>query len=103
LLKLVLPDEILLLFQGNVSLSIAALMLLAMLVSVCSEADAFVAAGFAIFPAAAQLSFVSIGPMVDIKLVFMYLAVFNKRVVIALILGPILLVFIFSNLIGILI
>ena len=100
LLRLLLPEDILLLFQGSTALSVGALMVLAILVSVCSEADAFLAAGFATFPAVARLSFVSIGPMVDMKLVFMYSAVFKARVTAALLVGPIILVYVLSNLLG---
>ena len=71
-------------------------MLLAILLSVCSEADAFVAASFLNFPAGAQLAFVSIGPMVDLKLIGMYAATFRRKIVLALILGPTLIIFILS-------
>jgi len=99
-LKIALPQDVLLLFQENVFLSVGALMLLAILVSVCSEADAFVAAAFSTFPAAARLSFVAIGPMVDLKLVFMYAAVFKKRVVLALVLVPSAVVYLLSISLG---
>lgn len=98
--KIVLPEEILLVFQENTFLAVGAMMLLAMLLSVCSEADAFVAAAFSTFPAVARLSFVSIGPMVDIKLVFMYASVFKTRIVIALIVVPTILVYFLSILLG---
>ena len=99
-LKISLSQDVLLLFQENVFLSVGALMLLAILVSVCSEADAFVAAAFSTFPAAARLSFVAIGPMVDLKLIFMYAAVFKKRVVLALVLVPSAVVYVLSILLG---
>lgn len=100
LLRILLPADLLLLFQGSTALSVGALMVLAILVSVCSEADAFLAAGFATFPAVARLSFVSIGPMVDMKLIFMYGAVFRTRVAVALVVGPVILVYALSNLLG---
>jgi uncharacterized membrane protein YraQ (UPF0718 family) len=99
-LKISLSQDVLLLVQENVFLSVGALMLFAILVSVCSEADAFVAAAFSTFPAAARLSFVAIGPMVDLKLVFMYAAVFKKRVVLALVLVPSTVVYLLSILLG---
>ena len=102
-LKISLSQDVLLLFQENVFLSVGALMLLAVLVSVCSEADAFVAAAFSTFPAAARLSFVAIGPMVDLKLVFMYAAVFKKRVVLALVLVPSTVVYLLSIILGMMI
>lgn len=43
-------------------------MALAIVMSVCSEADAFIAAAFP-FPPAAQLAFMVVGPLVDVKLI----------------------------------
>jgi uncharacterized protein len=101
LTKVFLPQEILLLFQNNIFLSVGAMMLLAVLVSVCSEADAFVAASFLTFPAAAKLSFLAIGPMVDLKLIVMYSAVFRKWIALALIFLPTVLVYLFSIILGV--
>lgn len=101
LLKGFLPQEALLLFQDNTLLAVGAMMLLAILLSVCSEADAFVAAAFSTFPAVARLAFVAIGPMVDIKLVFMYGSVFKLPVVLAFIIVPTVLVYSLSVLLGI--
>jgi uncharacterized membrane protein YraQ (UPF0718 family) len=102
-LKISLSQDVLLLFQDNLFLSVGALMLLAVLVSVCSEADAFVASGFSTFPAVARLSFVAIGPIVDLKLVFMYASVFRKRVVLALVLVPSIIVYLLSIILGMII
>jgi len=102
-LRISLPQELLLVFRENVFLSVGAMMLLAILVSVCSEADAFVAAAFSTFPAVARLSFVAIGPMVDLKLAFMYGAFFRKRIVLALVAVPIAIVYFSSILLGMLI
>jgi len=99
--KVFLPQEVLLLFQNNILLSVGAMMLLAVLVSVCSEADAFVAASFLTFPAAAKLSFLAIGPMVDLKLIVMYSAVFRKRIALALIFLPTFLVYLLSIMLGV--
>jgi hypothetical protein len=99
-LKISLPQELLFVFRDNIFLSVGAMMLLAILVSVCSEADAFVAAAFSTFPAVARLSFVAIGPMVDLKLVFMYGSVFKKRVVLALVVVPTTIVYLLSILLG---
>jgi uncharacterized membrane protein YraQ (UPF0718 family) len=103
LFKIFLPEGILLVFQKNMLGAVGAMMLFAMLLSVCSEADAFVAAAFSTFPAVARLSFVSIGPMVDIKLAFMYASVFKRKVVIALLIVPTILVYFLSVLFGVLI
>lgn len=87
------PTSMLQMFSENALLAVVGLMLLAVLLSVCSEADAFVAASFASFPNAAQIAFMAIGPMVDLKLIPMFYAVFNKRIAMALIVVPTISVF----------
>ena len=94
--KTLLPENIMSLFTGNLVLSIMGMMILAILLSICSEADAFVAASFQAFPAGAQLAFVAIGPMVDLKLIGMYAVTFHHRMVLALVLGPSVLIFVLS-------
>ena len=94
--KTLLPENIMSLFTGNLVLSILGMMILAMLLSICSEADAFVAASFQTFPVGAQLAFVSIGPMVDLKLIGMYAVTFHRKLVMALVFGPSLLIFTLS-------
>lgn len=59
-------------------LSVLALGLLAVLLAVCSEADAFVAAGLAQFSPTARLVFMTVGPMVDVKLVAMQAGAFGR-------------------------
>ena len=93
LFKSVVPGRILSAFTGEVLVSVGIMMLLAILLSVCSEADAFVAASFGAFPPIAQLAFVSVGPMVDIKLISMYASVFRRPVAIRLIHFPIVLIY----------
>ena len=94
--KTLLPENIMSLFTGNLMLSIMGMMILAILLSICSEADAFVAASFQIFPAGAKLAFVAIGPMVDLKLIGMYAVTFHHRMVLALVVGPSVLIFVLS-------
>jgi uncharacterized membrane protein YraQ (UPF0718 family) len=60
------------------SLAILFMMTLAFLITICSEADAFVAAGLTVRPAA-RLAFLVFGPMLDLKLFFMYTRVFRPR------------------------
>jgi uncharacterized membrane protein YraQ (UPF0718 family) len=94
--KTLLPENIMSLFTGNLVLSIVGMMILAILLSICSEADAFVAASFQTFPAGAQLAFVAIGPMVDLKLIGMYAVTFHRKMVLALVFGPSVLIFVLS-------
>jgi len=67
-------------------LSILIMMGLAIALNLCSEADAFVAASFRFTPVplSAQLAFMVLGPMLDIKLLIMYLSVFRKRTILVL-------------------
>ncbi|HRU05107.1 MAG TPA: permease [Candidatus Brocadiia bacterium] len=56
------------------------MMALAVMLNVCSEADAFIAASFrGLAPFPAQLAFMVVGPMFDLKLLLMYSTLFRKR------------------------
>jgi uncharacterized membrane protein YraQ (UPF0718 family) len=68
-------------------LAIPAMMTLAGILSLCSSSDAFIAATFVAFPAVAKLAFLVFGPMMDLKLAFIYSAVFTRRFVAALAVG----------------
>lgn len=61
-----------------------ALMAIAFLSSLCSEADAFVAVSFTQFPLGSQLAFLVFGPVLDFKLMFLYGATFRKSFVASL-------------------
>jgi uncharacterized membrane protein YraQ (UPF0718 family) len=100
LMKTSLSDGTLSIFANNVFLAVGAMMFLAVILSVCSEADAFVAASFWSFPKVAQLSFIAIGPMVDLKLVLMYSAVFRKRDVLALTVVPTVIIYVATVALG---
>jgi hypothetical protein len=91
--KAFLPPEILAAFGGSSWLSVAGLMLLAILLSICSEADAFVAASFGSFPTMAKVAFMAVGPMVDLKLIPLFFAVFHRRLAVALVAVPIVVVY----------
>jgi uncharacterized membrane protein YraQ (UPF0718 family) len=70
------------------------LMGLAFILSLCSEADAFVAVSFIQFPLGPQLAFLVFGPILDIKLALLYGAAFGKSFALklALIAAPLVLV-----------
>jgi uncharacterized protein len=59
--------------------SVLVLALLAVLLSVCSEADAFVASSLTPFSATAKLAFMVVGPIVDLKLIALQSATFGPR------------------------
>lgn len=58
---------------------VAALAVLAVVFAVCSEADAFVASSLTRFSLTAQLTFMVVGPAVDLKLVAMHVGAFGRR------------------------
>jgi uncharacterized membrane protein YraQ (UPF0718 family) len=60
-------------------LAVAAMAMFAVVVAVCSEADAFVAASFIRFSSTAQLAFMVVGPVVDLKLIAMQIGTFGAR------------------------
>src|SRR5262249_24078111 len=67
-LQTVVPRSVVDAFTGG-PLAIVALGVLAVLLALCSEADAFVAAGLKQFSLTARLAFLVVGPMVDVKLI----------------------------------
>ena len=73
------PASFLQALADNPVLSVLALALLAVLLSICSEADAFVAASLSQFSLTARLAFLVVGPMVDLKLISMQTGVFGRR------------------------
>ena len=75
------------------TLSVLALVALAVVLSVCSTVDAFVALAFArTFTTGSLLAFLAFGPMVDIKNTLMFLTVFRRRTVVYLVLLPLLMI-----------
>ncbi len=71
----------------NRGVAVGGMMGLAALLSLCSTSDAFVAATFTPFPAAGKVAFMVFGPMVDLKLVFIYGLVFRKRFIVLMVTG----------------
>jgi uncharacterized membrane protein YraQ (UPF0718 family) len=83
--------------QQTPAVSILIMMGLAILLCICSEADAFVAASFRnLTPAAAKIGFLVLGPMLDFKLYMMYTSVFRTRLIWTIILTVLVQVFVFS-------
>ncbi len=64
---------------GKGALSILVMALLAVVLSICSEADAFVAASLLQFSLTAKLVFLTVGPMIDLKLFAMQVGAFGRR------------------------
>ncbi|MFF9768547.1 permease [Streptomyces sp. NPDC014636] len=72
------PDTVLGTFSGRPWLSVLFLAALAVLLAVCSEADAFVAASLTGFSPTARLAFLVVGPMVDLKLIALQAGTFGR-------------------------
>ena len=82
LVQTLVPRAWLLAVGGAPTLSILSLMLLALVVSVCSSVDAFLALGFAaqVTPGA-LLAFLLLGPVIDFKLVGLFGVLFKPRAI----------------------
>lgn len=78
-LDAIVPGSLMDAIAGNPLLAILAMALLAVILCVCSEADAFIAASFTQFSPTAMLAFMVVGPMVDLKLVGMQAGIFGRR------------------------
>ncbi|MER7477752.1 permease [Streptomyces sp. NPDC126510] len=74
----VVPRSLLEVFTGSAWLSVLLLALLAVVLCVCSEADAFVAASLSGFSPTARLAFMVVGPMVDLKLIALQTGTFGR-------------------------
>ena len=62
----------------NPIIGVLTLAVMAVLLSICSEADAFVAASLTQFSLTARLAFMVVGPMIDLKLFAMQAGVFGR-------------------------
>lgn len=77
-LNVVVPPAWLSAVADQPVLSILAMALLAVALSICSEADAFVAASLTEFSLTARLTFLVVGPMVDLKLISLQAGTFGR-------------------------
>ncbi len=75
------PSEVFLFFKEKGWLGVLLFSGLAVILSLCSEADAFISSALnGVFDISSQLAFLTIGPILDIKLIMIYKSVFTKRV-----------------------
>lgn len=72
------PRSVLDTFSGSPWLSVLFLAALAIILAVCSEADAFVASSLTGFSPTARLAFMVVGPMVDLKLIALQTGTFGR-------------------------
>jgi uncharacterized membrane protein YraQ (UPF0718 family) len=78
-LQTVVPRGVLDAVAGAGPLALLAMGGLAVVMAICSEADAFVAASLTQFSLSARLAFMVVGPMVDVKLVALQAGTFGRR------------------------
>lgn len=100
LLQTFVPQDNLLALGAGPVMSVLFMQILAFLLSVCSTVDSFLALAFVnTFSTGAIISFLSFGPMVDIKSTLMFTGVFRRKIVLYLVLLP----FVLNLLAGVLI
>lgn len=97
LAQTVVPRELLLAIGGNPVTSVLVMMGLAVILSICSTVDAFVALSFAnTFGTGSILAFLVYGPMIDIKAVLLFTTTLKKHAVLLLVVLATLLAFLTS-------
>lgn len=90
-LQTLISQEVLIALGKGPLISVVVMQLLAFVLSVCSTVDAFLALAFVgTFTTGSIITFLTFGPMVDIKSTLMFLGVFNRRTVVYLIVLPLL-------------
>lgn len=77
-LQTVVPRTVLDAVAGSGVAAVSAMAILAVVLAVCSEADAFVAASLAQFSLTSRLVFLVVGPAVDVKLIALQAGVFGR-------------------------
>ena len=88
-LQTLVPQNLLLSIGQGPLISVLVMLGLAVILSICSTVDSFVALGFmGIFSTGSVLGFLLFGPMVDIKSILMFTRVFKKRTVLYIVLLP---------------
>jgi hypothetical protein len=93
------PKSVAIFFEQNIPLSVLFMMALAVLLSICSGADAFVASSFMKFSPFAQLAFVTIGPVLGLKSILMYSGTLKKKALVYITVISAALVFLITNVI----
>ncbi|WP_292863217.1 permease [Microbacterium sp.] len=84
--QVLVPRSALLAIGSNPALSIVAMILLAMIVSICSNVDSFFALSFAsTFTPGSIVAFLLVGPLVDVKMLALLRTTFRNRVLVGLV------------------
>ena len=74
-------------FASNDMIAVPGMMVFAFILSLCSTTDAFIIAADASLSLTSKLAFLVYGPMMDVKLLFLYSSVFKKKFVLFLVFG----------------
>lgn len=77
-LQVIVPPSVMNSVASSFWLSVLTLAVLAVVLSICSEADAFIAAALVQFPLTARLTFLVVGPAVDLKLIALQSSAFGR-------------------------
>ncbi len=86
LAQTLVPQQVLLGIGQDAVTSVLVMLLLAVILSVCSTVDAFIALGFVTtFAPGAVLAFLVFGPMVDIKSTLMFTTTYRPRTIAAMV------------------
>jgi uncharacterized membrane protein YraQ (UPF0718 family) len=83
--QVLVPRSALLAIGSDPALSIAAMMALAIVVSLCSNVDAFFALSFAsTFTPGSIVAFLVVGPIIDLKMMALLRTTFSSRVLVGM-------------------
>lgn len=77
-LHVIVPDWLMEHLAGQLLLGVLVMAVLAVVLSLCSEADAFVAASLTMVPLVPRLVFLVVGPAIDVKLFAMQSGMFGR-------------------------
>lgn len=80
-LNVAVPPSVLDSLASNPLVAVLVMAVLAVVLCICSEADAFVAASLTQFPLTSRLVFLVVGPMVDLKLIALQGGTFGRQFV----------------------
>ncbi len=101
--QVLIPREALLAIGSNPALSIVAMIALAMVVSICSNVDAFFALSFAsTFTPGSIVAFLLVGPLVDVKMLALMRTTFTTRTLAGLVVVVILSAFAIGTVVNLL-
>jgi uncharacterized protein len=78
LLHVLIPPWVFEHLAGHVVVGVLSMAMLAVVLALCSEADAFVASSLSMLPLLPRLVFLVVGPAVDVKLIAMHAGMFGR-------------------------